>query len=399
MLKNRINFIRENKNLAIISLIAVVNAIGFGIVIPILYSYSKKYGLSDIQNGMLFALFSACSFLSTPFIGRLSDKYGRKPLLIYSLVGTVVSFFMAAFAPGAIFLFIARALDGLSAGNIPVASAVISDTTPPQHRARGFGIIGASFGLGFALGPAIAAFTLQYGDNVPFIVAGVITLIATFLTIFFLPETNQHIGQVHEGKIFDLKKLVMALFDKNVGRTLLVTLIYNITFGIFIFAFQPFATKIMHLSAHEIASIFTVFGIVGLIMQGLVVYRVIKIVGEKRALTWSILASAISFFLIFFTRSLTAFVVIAVAIGVANSFVQPLLQTILSKETDVKSQGSILGLSASYMNIGNIVGPLIGGLVATIYLPLPFILASSIIFLCFVLSFGIVIRPSKEHAF
>src|SRR6266852_5010677 len=119
---------KNNRNLFIIALIAVVNALGYGIIIPILYSYSKRFGLSDFQNGLLFALFSLCQFISTPFIGRMSDKYGRKPLLVVSILGTAISFLMMAFAPNVIFVFLARALDGLTAGNIPVASAVISDT-------------------------------------------------------------------------------------------------------------------------------------------------------------------------------------------------------------------------------------------------------------------------------
>src|SRR5438034_3468218 len=117
-----------NKSLFVIAVIAVVNALGYGIIIPILYSYSHKFGLSDFQNGLLFATFSLCQFISTPVIGRLSDKYGRKPLLILSISGTALSFLLMAFAPSAIFLFIARALDGITAGNIPVASAVITDT-------------------------------------------------------------------------------------------------------------------------------------------------------------------------------------------------------------------------------------------------------------------------------
>src|SRR5437899_2247457 len=111
--------VKGNRNLFIIALIAVVNMLGYGIIIPILYAYSKKFGLSDFQNGLLFAMFSLCQFISTPIIGRLSDKYGRRPLLLISIVGTAVSFFMAAFAPNAFFLFFSRALDGLTAGHIP----------------------------------------------------------------------------------------------------------------------------------------------------------------------------------------------------------------------------------------------------------------------------------------
>src|SRR6478609_5736123 len=121
--------LKNNRNLLIIALIALVNMLGYGVIIPILYAYSKKYGLSDFQNGLLFASFSICQFISTPIIGRLSDRFGRRPMLLISITGTALSFFTMAFAPSALFLFLARALDGLTAGNIPVAFAVISDST------------------------------------------------------------------------------------------------------------------------------------------------------------------------------------------------------------------------------------------------------------------------------
>src|SRR3989338_5079513 len=164
-----------NRNLLIIALVAIVNALGYGIIIPVLYSYSQKYGLNDFQNGLLFSIFSICQFFSTPIIGRMSDKYGRKPLLLISISGTALSFFMAAFAPNAVFLFIARALDGITAGNIPVASAVISDTTTQKQRAKGFGIIAAAFGFGFVFGPAISALTLSFSDSMPFISSSLIS--------------------------------------------------------------------------------------------------------------------------------------------------------------------------------------------------------------------------------
>src|SRR5512135_2510270 len=110
---------KSNRNLLIIALIALVNMLGYGIIIPILYCYSKKFGLSDFQNGLLFAVYSVCQFFSTPIIGRLSDRYGRRPLLLISIAGTAASFFIMAFAPNALFLFLALALDGLTAGNIP----------------------------------------------------------------------------------------------------------------------------------------------------------------------------------------------------------------------------------------------------------------------------------------
>lgn len=390
----------KNRNLAIIGVIALVNALGYGIIIPIIYSYSRKFGLSDFENGMLFALFSLCSFISTPLIGRLSDKYGRKPLLVISIIGTTLSFIMAAFAPSALFLFLARALDGITAGNIPVASAVISDTTPPKDRAKGFGVIGAAFGFGFVFGPAISAATVGFGLAVPFLIAAGISLVAVFLTIFFLPETNKHMGQVHDEKIFDFVKMVKAVVDPNVGLTLLISLIYNIALGMFIFAFQPFSVKVLGMSPNQIALVFTLFGVVGLVTQLFILQRAVKFFGEKKAFTISLLISAVAYLLIFFTRDIGVFLAITVGSGLANSFVAPLIQTLLSKETDEKSQGSIQGLNASYVSVGNILGPIIAGLLATAFLPLPFLISSFVILTCFVLSFGVLRKGiKKESAF
>ncbi len=391
---------RKNKTLWIIGLISVVNALGYGIIFPLLYSYSQKFGLTDFQNGLLFALFSLCQFLSTPIIGRLSDKYGRRPLLILSVGGTAVSFFMTAFAPNVFILFLSRALDGITAGNIPVTSAVISDTTAPKDRARGFGIIGASFGFGFVFGPAISAITVQFGDSVPFIIAGVIATIATLSTALFLPETNVHMGEVKEGKLFDLEKLFGALFDKMVGLTLLISLVYSTAFSMFIYAFQPFSVKILHLNPTQISLIFSSLGIVGLISQVFLLHRVTKKLGAKKTFASASLIVGSVFVAIFFVKSFIPFVVAMMVMGLANSALGPLIQTILSQETDAKSQGTIQGINTSYISIGQIVGPILGGVLATRGIPIPFLAAAVLMDVVFAASFKIL-QPGyhKESAF
>ncbi len=390
----------QNKNLLIIALIAIVNALGYGIIIPILYSYSVKFGLSDFQNGLLFSLFSICQFLSTPLIGRLSDKYGRKPLLIISLIGTTVSFFMTAFAPNAIILFLARALDGITAGNIPVASAVISDTTEPKDRARGFGIIGASFGFGFIFGPAISALTVGFGESIPFIIAGIVTLIAVILTQVFLPETNKHLGEVKKAKLFDIPKLIHAATDPSVGPTLLIMLVYSFSFGMLIYAFQPYSVKALHLSANEISALFTLFGVVGFVTQILILPRITKFLGDKKTFRFSLTLMALSYLGMFLITNLFLFVVLSILFGFSNSFVQPLIQTILSKETDEKSQGSIMGISASYMSIGTIVGPIAGGVIATVGIAYPYFAGAIATLVCLLLTTQILRKGiKKESAF
>ena len=380
---------KQNRNLLIIALIAIVNALGYGIIIPILYSYSQKYGLSDFQNGLLFATFSLCQFLSTPIIGRLSDKYGRRPLLILSISGTAVSFLLMAFAPSAIFLFIARALDGITAGNIPVASAVITDTTKPEDRAKGFGIIGASFGFGFIFGPAISALTVGINSALPFIIAAIISIIAVVMTAIFLPETNKHIGEVKHDKLFDLAKLFHALMKETIGATLLLTLVYFTAFSMFIYGFQSASVKSFHMSANQISIVFTVFGVLGLISQLFTISRVTKLFGVKRTFMGSLIWIAIVFVLMFFTRNITEFIIANIALGLVNSFIQPLAQTILSEETDAKEQGEMQGLNASYMSIGQIAGPILAGIAATYSVRAPFIGASILIVICYFLSFEI----------
>ncbi len=393
--------LHKNRNFLIIALIALVNMLGYGIVIPILYSYSKHFGLSDFQNGLLFASFSICQFISTPIIGRLSDKYGRKPLLLISITGTALSFLLMAFAPNALFLFLARMLDGITAGNIPVAFAVISDSTEPQERPKAFGLVGAAFSFGFVFGPAISALTVGFGLSVPFLIAAAITILAIVLTALYLPETNKHMGEVEKKSLFDFSHLWHTLFDPNLGATFIISLIYFLAFSCaIIYGFQPFTINILKVTSQQNAILFTLFGIVGLISQTFLVQRFSKMFGMKKAFSLSFLFTAIVFFAMFFAHSLYLFVAISLLLGFVNSVAQTLIPAILSQEADAKSQGSIMGLNASYQSIGMIVGPILGGIVATISVPLPFLVGSVLVLVCYFLSLRVIshVEP-KETAF
>lgn len=321
--------------------------------------------------------------------------YGRKPLLVISLLGTVGSFLTMAFAPSAIFLFFARALDGLTAGNIPVAVAVISDTTKPEERARGFGIIGAAFGFGFVAGPAISAVTVGINPSIPFLIAAAITMISVILTWLVLPETNKHMGEIKHNKLFDFPKLIKAVKDENLGHTLLVSLVFSLAFGLLIFAYQPFAVKVLALSPVQISINFTIFGIVGLIAQGFLIPQFSKRVTDKKLLVNSLIVAVIAFFAIFIAKSYLFFIIASILISVSNSFVQPLIQSLLSKETDEKSQGEIMGVNTSYMSIGTIFGPIIGGVLASLSIPSPFLGGSILSLVCVVIAWQIFKRPER----
>ena len=178
-----------NRSFWIIALINFINSLSITILIPTIYQYGREFHLSDLETSLLFSIFSIAQFFATPIIGKLSDKFGRRPLLIISLAGTVIGNLLAGTAPNAAVLFFARFLDGITGGNVSVAQAVISDVTTPENRAQGFGIFGASLGLGFVMGPVLSLVAQQRSLGTAFFVASAVATIALIITILFLPET------------------------------------------------------------------------------------------------------------------------------------------------------------------------------------------------------------------
>ena len=197
-----------NRSFWIIALIAFANSLSFTILIPILYLYGRQFGLNDFQTSLLFSTYAIAQFFATPVIGKLSDRFGRKPLLIISLAGTVIANFLAGTAATVVILFLARFLDGITGGNASVAQAVISDVTTPETRAKGFGIYGATFGLGFVLGPAISLLAQQISLGAGFLVSSAIAFIALIITIFFLPETlTTKVEKSHNTRTYALTEI------------------------------------------------------------------------------------------------------------------------------------------------------------------------------------------------
>src|SRR5436190_1614525 len=204
--------------LFIIFLTVFINLVGFGIIIPLLPFYAQTFGASPFVIGLLFASFSLSQLLATPALGVLSDRWGRRPVLIFSLLGTVVSFAMLAVARSLLMLFVARIVDGLSGGNITTARAYIADVTEPHERAKAFGLLGAAFGLGFIVGPGLAGVFAHISYTAPIWAAAFVTVIATVMAWLWLPET------VHRGRAATMSpwRALPEVFNRRALRPLLV---------------------------------------------------------------------------------------------------------------------------------------------------------------------------------
>ncbi len=380
-----------NRNFWITALISLINSLSFTILIPIIYLYGKQFGLNDFQTSLLFSIYSLSQFFATPVIGKLSDRFGRKPLLIISLTGTVVANLIAGTATTAIVLFAARFLDGITGGNVSVAQAIISDVTTPANRAKGFGIIGAAFGLGFVLGPVISLLAQNISLGAAFLVSAAIALIGLLVTIFFLPETLQHkVGTSHNVFDLGLSNLITGLAMPKVGILLITNFLIGTTFTIFTYAFQPYFLHVLGQNNKSLTLLFLLFGVLGVIMQTWGVSLLTRRFSIIGILLLALFVRSISLVLMPIFPNIVYFVVVTVLFSLFTSLVQPMVNTLISLNAKPADQGTAMGLNASYLSIANAIGPVIAGMLIHQSNPqtysIPLYLAGGLTFAVFLLA-------------
>lgn len=352
-----------NRNFWITALIAFINSLSFTVLIPIIYLYGKQFGLSDLQTSLLFSIYSIAQFFATPVIGKLSDRFGRKPLLIISLAGTTLANLIAGTATTAVILFLARLLNGITGGNASVAQAIISDVTIPQKRAQGFGIYGAALGLGFVLGPVTSLLAQQISLGFGFIVSGAVAFVALLITIFLLPETLPTKAEKAHN-IFDLGlgNLIRGLAMPKIGILLIINFCIGTTFTIFTYAFQPYYINVLGQNSQSLTLLFFVFGVLGVIMQTWGISILKKKINVISILFLGLFFRSFSFVLMPVVPNIVYFVLVSILFSLFNSLVQPMISTLISLNTKAEDQGTAMGLNASYLSISNGIGPVIAGM-------------------------------------
>ena len=343
--------------LLIIFLTIFVNLVGFGIIIPLLPFYAETFGARPLTIGLLFAVFSACQLVAAPVLGDLSDKYGRRPILIFSLAGTVVSFVMMALAHSIAMLFAARIVDGLSGGNISTARAYVADVTEPKDRAKAYGLIGAAFGLGFIMGPAMSGVLAKVSITAPVWAAAAITLVATLMAWLWLPET---VHRASAGTGMPFRNLSEMMRRPGLRRMLWIDFIYWFAFAIFQTTFALFAAHRFGFDASQTGYFFAAFGVLGAIVQGLVIRPIVHRLGDRPTFILGLVCAAIGLVATTFAHTVVLFIIALVPLALGIGFGHPTVSALVSRAGRADEQGRVQGAAGAMESLGRAFGPVWG---------------------------------------
>jgi multidrug resistance protein len=351
--------------LVVIFTTVFIDLVGFGIVIPVLpfYAEGTRFNASPRTVGLLFASYSVMQLIFAPVLGRLSDKYGRRPVLLISIIGTGIGFLILGFARTLWMLFLGRILDGITGGNISTAQAYIADITTKENRAKGMGLIGAAFGLGFVFGPAIGGILSRWGVEVPFLFAAGLCFANALLLYFTLPETvtPDHPARVSAAGGRGLTQLIKSLKQPRLGFVLTIYFLFIVAFSIMTTSFSLYTMFRFGYDAQHTGYLFAYVGIIAVIIQGGLIGWLVKRFGELPLVIVGALFFAGSLFAVPFvgpkTGGLLALLIGGGIFSLGNSLATPSLNSLASKSVGPAEQGTVLGVTQSVASLARAVGP------------------------------------------
>ena len=371
-----------NKRLFSIIFVVFVDLLGFSLILPLLPYYAEKYGATEFVTGLLVASYALMQLIGAPLLGRLSDRYGRRPVLLASVFGTFLGFLLLGFAdpigtalakafdPQAAnlfvigILFLSRMVDGLTGGNLSVAQAYISDVTDTQSRSKGLGMIGAAFGLGFIIGPASGGLLSQWGYAVPAFVASALSFSNLLLIFFWLPEslTAERRSQMSANRpAITLGALLAALQRPFTGSLLTTRFFFGLAFAIFQTIFSLYALNKFDLQARDTGLILTYVGVLSVFVQGFLIGRLTQRFQEDKLILFSGVLMTVSLVGWALTPSVFWLLVVLTPTAIAGGILNTLLSSTLTKAVEPQEIGGILGFSASIESSTRIVAPILGG--------------------------------------
>jgi multidrug resistance protein len=372
--------------LVIIFLTVFIDLLGFGIIIPLLPFYAESFGATALMVGLLGTSFSLMQFVFSPIWGRLSDRIGRKPIILIGLMGSCVSYLVLALATTLPIVFLARIVGGIAGANIPTAQAYIADVTTPENRAKGMGMVGAAFGMGFIFGPALGGLLSRFGPSVPMWFAAALCFLNFAAACFLLPESR--VGTKQSSGLSRLDVFRRALVHPQL--TLLLALYFLVTFAFsgFEATFALFSERRFGFTGATIGLVFTFIGTILALVQGVVVGRVVKRIGEARLIPVAIFLIAVSIGLVPFAFSVPVLLGAVGLLAMGMGFNSPAMSSMVSRLSDPNDQGGILGLASSLASLGRVVGPAWGGFLFDHFgMTVPYLSAAAMMLVAFGVSF------------
>lgn len=375
--------------LPILFVVMFLVMVGFGIIIPVLPFYAEEIGANPTELGLLMAVYSLMQLIFAPMWGHVSDRIGRKPVMMIGIAGLGLSFLIQAMSSELWMLFAARIIGGiLSSANMPTAMAYVADITTEENRGKGMGIVGAATGLGFVFGPAIGGIFSSFSLNMPFFLACGSSFITLILVFLLLKESKQNKEVVSKEKLSFGKA-----FSGAVTVLYLVQLLISLSLSGLEATFAYFAAKKAGLDATQLGYIFMIMGFGSALVQGGLVGRMTKKYGEKIVIQAGIIVSALGFGLILLVNNFATAAIFLTIFGLGNGVIRPSVSSLITKTSNA-GYGSSTGLLSSFDSLGRIIGPPLGGWLFSLAIGLPYISGAIISMAAFILF--LLFRPSLE---
>ncbi len=360
----------KNKALIPIAVVVFVDLLGFSIILPLLPYYASTFAASPEMIGYLVATYSVFQFLASPILGGMSDKYGRRPLLIYSQFGSFVGYVLLGLAHSLPLLFLARIVDGISGGNISIASAYIADVTEPKDRSGAYAIIGIAFGLGFLVGPLIGGTLAEhFGYSAPAYVSAAFSFSSALLTIFYLKEHThsrdaaQATGLNYYSRIFEYLK------DAKLRSYLLVFLFFALPFSLYVSMASLYMKMEFNATPQQVGLFLAFVGLLGIIYQGALIRPLVKKIGDLKLMRIGMVAMAVGIGSIYFVTHWWQLLLTATVFSFGTGVVRPTLSSLITTAAPPNRKGGVLGVSSMLESASRSLSPIMGGWIIALYAP------------------------------
>jgi MFS family permease len=357
-----------------IFLIVLVDILGYTIILPLLPFYAEHMGATPLVVGLIISSFAVCQFVAGPLLGRISDHVGRRPVLIVSQLGTLIGFLILANARVLWLVFLARMIDGLTAGNLSLAQAYIADVTKPSERSKSFAVIGIAFGIGFLVGPGVSGLLAADGNLSRPIYAGAALSFLSILCTYFLLPKNPVIPEPEPGQkqdealpagkrlsVFDLGHYAKYFREPGVRLRLWQFFLFAFAFSGFVSGFALFAERRLQFEVRQVGYMFAFAGFLGIILQGGLIGRLVKKFGDKALVYSGFIAATIGYAGMGFSHDWRMLVAVSVFSSYGTGVLRPSITSLVTQAGGRREQGTLLGLTQSITSVCQIVAPALSG--------------------------------------